>query len=331
MSTHDQWSSFHVHYNSDPHWLLKEAVTPMVQTLRTRRLIDRYFFIRYWEQGPHIRLRFLATNERSHSELTELVKDAINDFLHVRPSVFRFPTRYMPPSFSRMFVAEYGEQQLTEKYGESGQIPYAANNHIVSAPYIPEDERYGGKSGVTIAETHFEMSSDYVLRALAGSNGHDFRVILGNGYRLMLYCCMILMEDRHSQLRCLENYQNHWSGLVASFPESVIAQLETKYLNNKHAIDRNTEECISSLEGHAEGSATDRFWIEHLRSIRCKLGEAFAAKELQLPPQIRTEKEALDYLIPSYMHMTNNRFGISIFDEMYLAYIMRRSMEERYA
>jgi len=327
MNSQSSWLSLHVHYNSDPHWLLKDGIAPAIRALQEQDLVNQYFFIRYWEQGPHVRLRLRSPAEKHH-ESREVAESMIGDYLRRRPSVFRFPTRNMPPSFSRLFIAEYGEQELQRKYGDDGQIPFAENNHIAQVPYSPEYQRYGGDHGVAIAERHFEVSSDHVLRCLATENGHDFRVILGRGYRLMLYTCLALLPIRSGQLRFLDNYQHQWNSLIGSLSDVVGLQFDRKYKASKPALDRSTSACVQLVEGLNEGRPEEREWFTHVQSLRRELEDAFTRGLLRVPEGVDTIEQVIHYLIPGYIHMTNNRLGISIADEVYMAYIMRRSLND---
>lgn len=327
MNSQSSWLSLHVHYNSDPHWLLKDGVAPAIRELQERDLVSQYFFIRYWEQGPHVRLRLRTCGEKQ-DQSRELAESIIGEYLYRRPSVFRFPTPHMPASFSRLFIAEYGEQELLRKYGDSGQIPFAENNHIAQVPYAPEYQRYGGEHGVAIAERHFEVSSDHVLRCLSMENGHDFRVILGRGYRLMLYTCLALLPSRSEQLHFLDSYQQHWNGLIGSLSDVVGLQFDRKYKASKPALDRSTTACIELAEDLNDGRPEEREWFAHAQSLRRELKDAFARGDLRTPDGIDTIERAIHYLIPAYVHMTNNRLGISIADEVYMAYIMRRSLSD---
>jgi thiopeptide-type bacteriocin biosynthesis protein len=327
MNSQLSWLSLHIHYNSDPHWLLKDGVVPAIRALQEQDLVGQYFFIRYWEQGPHVRLRLRTSGEKQR-ECREVAESIIRGYLCRRPSVFRFPTRHMPASFSRLFVAEYGEQELHRKYGDSGQIPFADNNHIAQVPYSPEYQRYGGEHGVAIAERHFQVSSDHVLRCLSMENGHDFRIILGRGYRLMLYTCLALLPTRSDQLRFLDSYQQQWNGLIGSLSDMVGLQFDRKYKASKPALDRSTTACIQLANGLHEGRPEEREWFAHVHGLRQDLEEAFAQGQLQLPDGMTTIEQAIHYLIPGFIHMTNNRLGISIADEVYMAYIMRRSLSD---
>ena len=327
MNSQSSWISLHVHYNSDPHWLLKDGIAPAIRELQERDLVSQYFFIRYWEQGPHVRLRLRTSGDKQHQSC-EVAGSVIRDYLRRRPSVFRFPTPNMPASFSRLFVAEYGEQELRRKYGDTGQIPFAENNHIAQVAYSPEYQRYGGEHGVAIAERHFQVSSDHVLRCLSMENGHDFRVILGRGYRLMLYTCLALLPGRSEQLRFLDSYQRQWNGLIGSLSDMVGLQFDRKYKASKPALDRSTAACIQLVEGLNEGRPEEQEWFTHVQGLRKELADAFARGTLRVPEGVGTIEQAIHYLIPGYVHMTNNRLGISIADEVYMAYIMHRSLND---
>ena len=50
--------------------------------------------------------------------------------------------------------------------------------------------------------------------------------------------------------------------------------------------------------------------------------------ELEFPDGVNAGLEkAMEYLFPSYFHMTSNRLGVSIDDEIYLTYLARRGLE----
>ncbi|PGP66465.1 hypothetical protein COA00_21855, partial [Bacillus cereus] len=55
------WNSIHVflHDSNNYHSFMEEDLNLFLQEMKKNKLIDKWFFIRYWEGGPHIRLRFL--------------------------------------------------------------------------------------------------------------------------------------------------------------------------------------------------------------------------------------------------------------------------------
>ncbi|HHH49559.1 MAG TPA: hypothetical protein ENK52_01120, partial [Saprospiraceae bacterium] len=52
-----KWLAVHLFYNEPWEEFLAKAVKPYVDTLVQTGIAAQFFFIRYWERGPHIRLR----------------------------------------------------------------------------------------------------------------------------------------------------------------------------------------------------------------------------------------------------------------------------------
>ena len=77
------WVSLHLFYHDNPMPLLVECVQPMIKELYARHLLQRFFFIRYWQGGPHIRLRLLPSNEAMREALMALVTTRIEAFFTV--------------------------------------------------------------------------------------------------------------------------------------------------------------------------------------------------------------------------------------------------------
>jgi hypothetical protein len=92
--------------------------------------------------------------------------------------------------------------------------------------------------------------------------------------------------------------------------------------------------------GRPPGNRLEREWLAHARELRGRLAALHARGELVFPPSPRRPSSretasALDLdsttsvLLSSYIHMTNNRLGVSILDESYLAHLLSRAVAER--
>lgn len=57
------WQATHVFYAANPRPFLLQCVRPLVAELEADGLIDSYFFINYWLEGPHVRLRLKPSGE----------------------------------------------------------------------------------------------------------------------------------------------------------------------------------------------------------------------------------------------------------------------------
>ena len=66
------WISAHVFYSDGLDRLLTEAVRPLVGELIAARLVRAYFYLRYWDGGPHLRLRVLPARLQTRAALVSL-------------------------------------------------------------------------------------------------------------------------------------------------------------------------------------------------------------------------------------------------------------------
>ena len=57
------WQAVHVFYGASPRPLLVECVRPLVDELTADGLLAGHFFINYWLEGPHVRLRLRPSTE----------------------------------------------------------------------------------------------------------------------------------------------------------------------------------------------------------------------------------------------------------------------------
>lgn len=322
-----QWISAHIFYNGNPLPLLLECVRPLVQELQTTGLIQRYFFIRYWESGTHIRLR-LRPSEESGAEVRALLEDRVRSFLARRPSLFDPPTPFMEPLFAELYTAEYGEDQLIDKYGPDRKIPYLPNNSVQYIDYSPEYSRYGGPAGIELAERHFEVSSDMVLDCLESINAHVRTVLLGMSAQLMLLMCFSALDGPEEVREFLSIYINLWERQDALVQKKERAGYEERYRHVKDRLTSRVQDIIAPLQdGVAPRNAFERHWIAHSKFLRTEIIRLRRQNLVEFPAFVENDAKALMYLLSSYIHMTNNRLGVMIRDEVYLSYLLRRAIE----
>src|SRR5262245_46984520 len=84
--TEASWISAHIYYHSSLDELIDGAARPLVATLRSRARITQHFFVRYWQGGPHLRLRLLPAAVDDHDAVAAALDDATAAFLRARPS-----------------------------------------------------------------------------------------------------------------------------------------------------------------------------------------------------------------------------------------------------
>jgi hypothetical protein len=333
----EEWLSMHVFYASNLNPMLTECVAPLVAQLRTRGLIRRYFFIKYWQEGPHVRLRLLPTTPADRASVRELAEQAVDRFLRERPSLFQIDEDGLGNFHRDMYVFEYGEEAWERDYGEAG-MPIRPNNSYRYVPYQPEYDRYGGPTGVAVAEWHFEHSSDMVLRLLAATNVHVRTIMLGLAAQLSLVIGYTFRPDPGALALFFSYYQEFWSEVDNGVDRTA-------------DFDRTYAEMAESLRGRAatirdavlgpDGGDTHRLavfagdWATHCRQLRdllvdlCLRGHLLVRKKDSDVREPMTDPDImLGILLSGYVHMTNNRLGVGVNDEAYLAHVLRRAVTE---
>jgi len=343
------WMALHVFYAGNPAPLLSQCVAPLVADLRRRGLIYRYFFIRYWMEGPHTRLRLRPARPQDAAEVSRLAEAAIEDYLRRRPAVYSVDSDMTADLYRQMFVAEYGETAWRDRYGEDGKMPVRENNSYAYIEYEQEYDRYGGPAGVELAEWHFERSSDMVLRLLETTNVHVRTVMFGISAQLTLAMCFTFLGSGDQVADFLEGYGSFWEMSYMQADENRHDLYDKVYGELAGSLAARTAEIRAALAAGQPGELTGfaREWAEHCHELRERVVAAVAERQLvfqvfedrtagggvhsDAEPE-RERRPAADpamtlrILLSSYVHMTNNRLGVNIHDEVYLAYLLKRAV-----
>lgn len=161
------WKSYRIYYQFQPGYDgLIQLLAEQLESLVARGRISKWFFLRYWEDGPHIRVRYLADGELGEEELFSLVRNYIR--------------RY--PAIRSLSKEEYfnghkfdGEPLALEN------LDWYGEGEIIAKPYEPEYERYGGASLMPLTESLFMESSRLaaVLLSLTAGSSSTRRLIVG--------------------------------------------------------------------------------------------------------------------------------------------------------
>jgi thiopeptide-type bacteriocin biosynthesis protein len=324
-----RWISVHIFYSSNGNPLLADCIAPLVAKLRTRGLLSRYFFIRYWLGGPHIRLRLSPAEGVSDADVKEVVEADLRAFLARRPALFELDRKTIAPLYKTMYEAEYGAEEFAARFGPDGDIPFYDNNSFHYIDYEPEYDRYGGEDGIDLSERHFEVSSDIVLKLVQETNVHLRGIAMGHSVQLMLQTCYAFLGDDARICNFLERYMDFWQTSYSQNSKKLYPGFERKYAQMSAKLHKRVEEvrAMNESDDPTRGTEGERSWIAHMKEVRDEVRQLVAEKRLSLMGGVDTEDAALAILLSSYLHMTNNRLGVSILDEIYLSYIIRRTLE----
>lgn len=321
----NSWIAVHLFYNEPWEEFLIRAVKPYVDTVMKTGIANQYFFIRYWDRGPHIRLRFRG----EHRILEDILKPNLSEyFLNYFESK---PSHRTDPNYPPNFPEEF---------------KWFPNNTIQHLPYDPETARFGGLDGLNIAHRHFQASSQMVLNSLKKDFSYDEALGLAIKMHLSLVHSLGFSIQQVIQLFALifENwlphalrvYQNHLKDqrqlrlyTIEDFRKAF--ELQRKALIPFHqALWAGLEK-----EGDFEDEQLNN-WVSDNLKIRDDL-RALQEQGKLMPRPPKYKLKGLEALPPDlsllyeicsdYIHLSNNRLGISNKDEGYLAYLIRESMK----
>jgi len=319
---HTRWLAAHLFFDH-PNIYAPECddvvlgvMEPFVRRCQQEGWIDGWFFIRYGEHGPHVRLRLHGPGD----VLDETVWPAL--LAHVRTlhpgAAEGLPdTPPAPPG---------PPEPAPDRGGEPVRV-----THVARIEYEPETDRYGGPEGIRVAERFFELSSEAALALLHRTNRTEKSSRLGKGLLTMVELLHVFSRDRAAASRWAEQYNVGYLRGVARDEEARGAWLgafDSGYGSQADTLGEYVEEVWSRMdEGEPLSEALD-LYRDGLVEVRGHFRELFDAGLLGRPGEAYTEWEAaVGGICSSYLHMTNNRLGITIQEESYLAYLIMRTLQ----
>jgi Lantibiotic biosynthesis dehydratase C-term len=325
----NSWLAVHLYYEEPWEEFLEKIIKPYCETVIGSGAAESYFFVRYWERGPHLRLRFHGEKMALENILLPNLRAYFSNVFSQKPSERNDPS--YPPNFS----------------SENVWFP---NNSLQILDYEPEIQRYGGEYAMQIAERQFFASSEAVLASLEdiGTKHWSYEQALGIAIKLHLAFAYAVGFDLSRVKVFFQGICEHW--LPLSIQRERITQAQRMQQNEAmiHTFEQFfTEQQEALITYHAAFwsalTTEEDFEEDYLNTwLRaCK----FTQQELRLAEAQgllveRPTKYRIDFfknrpaseallmeLYTDFFHMTNNRLGILNRDESYLGYLMMRSIE----
>ncbi|MFD3838830.1 lantibiotic dehydratase C-terminal domain-containing protein [Streptomyces sp. NPDC058642] len=332
------WQATHVFYAANPRPLLIECVRPLVDELEAEGLIASYFFINYWLEGPHVRLRLKPATPQAGPEVRRRTEQAIDAFLAARPALYEVDSGFLNDFYNTLFEIEFPGTERGHYMDDKGRMKLRPNNSRSAEAYEPEYGKYGGPAGIELAEWHFRHSSDLVIDALRTKNLHLRTVLLGTAAQLMMVMSASFLPGDRELADYLDSYYEFWH---KAFPGTGFIGT-TEYDSNYAAMAPDLTARFAGIRaavGRSEPSALPAFlagWAEHCAELRDRARVLAADGDLvfrswdgERDETVTDPAVALPLLLSPYMHMTNNRLHVTIRDEAYLSHVLGRCLRER--
>ncbi|MER5930803.1 lantibiotic dehydratase C-terminal domain-containing protein [Streptomyces sp. NPDC002054] len=335
--TRGAWQALHIFYAANPQPLLVKCVRPLIDGLTADGLIEGHFFINYWLEGPHVRLRLRPVTPEAEEEVRRRAEEAVAAFLTARPALYEVDSGFLNEFYNTLFDIEFPDGDRSAFSGPDGRMNLRPNNSYSREPYEPEYGKYGGPLGIELAEWHFAHSSDLVMDALGRMNLHLRTVLLGTSAQLMMVMAATFLPDREELADYLDSYYEFWhkafpgTGFIGS------TEYDRTYADTAPGLARRFAAVRAALASGETGRLPEFLagWAGHCRELRdraqalARSGNlVFRSWDGTRDEPVTDPVEALPRLLSPYLHMTNNRLHVTIRDEAYLAHLLGRVLRE---
>ena len=307
-NSNNLWLSAHLYFNGDIYssicdTMLLKVVSSIIKECDKKSLFIKYFFIRYNEYGPHIRLRFnINRTEQLKTIKNIILKNVRNNF----PSDLFF----IPQTENKNFID-------------------ADNPSILWVDYEPEFIRYGGEEAIKIAEDYFHYSSKTAIELVKQMNLNDESDRLAKGLLATLVLIYTFLPDRIIASNFINNYSHSYLSAFARNDET--NSIYTEAFNN--GFNRQSEKLVefinkvwNALENGYELTEALDTYKANLEIIKEKLKKLYDLGLINKEIKIESWYNCVRMILPSYVHMMNNRLGIQIKDEAYLAFLINKAI-----
>lgn len=295
MTTNQQrnWSAFHIflHDSEQQESFIQEWLTPKIKAITSTKQAESWFFLRYWDGGPHLRVRFL--NLQNEQALLEEMQVAAQKFKAENPLTKE--TYYANHSFDG---APVDVQSL--EWHDDGEVKMF--------PYEPEYARYGGQEAIAKNEELFYVSSEIAVAIINATQGKiEHRLQLS----LKFIICSIFAVNPDSQ--ALQQFATYYAEFWRSHATGV------NYSPNPggdpqlmQSIEGFRQETVNNSAGGAIGT-----WIQLLKKSISQFHKIYQDGLLLSPLDgevVSTDDQfhmAVMSMIGSQIHMLNNRLGVT--------------------
>ncbi|MBV7260309.1 thiopeptide-type bacteriocin biosynthesis protein [Erythrobacter crassostreae] len=266
----------------------------------------KWFFIRYWENGPHLRIRLCNAQDTAFSRLGEKLSEAASSAAERTPST----------------ISSFPEDMPVDGWHSSANAaPWFDEGAVLEVAYEPEIRRYGGSVAIDLAHKVFQSSSKIAI-PIVGQTLGDMSRRQSVGLELTATAIGVLASDREEFTLFAQSMSEGWKGFLTD-PDGATAQIDA--IHNA-ASDRIRAWINNALDSESsELSKVATLWrtllVNYFDALRDLYNQGLLISPLTgVRPKDESElSDALHNILFSQIHMMNNRLGLTPANEYIFA------------
>lgn len=298
------WIAAHCYYHQDPAVVVTSVVAPTVRALGDRA--PRWFYLRYWTGGPHVRFRLWVPDPGDRAAAREEVRRRFGELVERKPS----RTAADPADYARL-------ADLIGTPGDESGGDLLPDNTLIWEPYRPETEVYGGPEAMGHVEEFFTASSRDALAYVGTPTDPVARAVwcMASG--------LASLGDAAWVSRFVDHMVGRWLG----------EQIGPRW---QEVVDRSWQRSgdrVRQLVRHALSTSPtggrEEPWLTACQRLQRGLGE-LAEQGRLCPPADSTpyDIEHLDrgMVTLSALHTHNNRLGVHMEREALVMELLRLAL-----
>ena len=291
------WSAVYVHLHRSREHIdafLLAHLAPRAEEMVAEGHAKAWFFLRYWDGGPHLRVRFLDADP-----------DAVAEFsLRMRESAAATASDAVALD-SASYYADLPRADPRRWHGDGD---------VVGAVYAPETARYGGPGALEVCEDFFCVSSAIAVAVLRSVPRPDQRQVVAADLTSLAFGVLGLSDVE--AVRQARGYYATWDYSSEVARPDDRAREEAEHLF--HSAPSRWRQRRSQVERlvAGEGASTHHLWHRALGGTVAELRSLHAETPLT---------NDLTRVVWSLLHMTHNRLGLDIDDERRIAWLLSLS------
>ncbi|WP_159839922.1 lantibiotic dehydratase C-terminal domain-containing protein [Nocardia sp. CY41] len=301
------WVSAHIFYQGSLNTVVTDLVGPLTQQLSNDGSISDWFYLRYWDGGPHVRLRLLPAHGVAAGRIRRSVLSAATTFFEVNPSRTQLSQRDYR-SYAHRLAAREGAQSFSDTLFPNQSVQFIA--------YAREHDRYGTGRAIAAVEQHFGRASR-MATAIVTAAPSDRQL---NAVALVAILQSWLAATR--DLSTLHTWSvNHPWDSFRPIAAGYDALLHERYTGQRGRLIEVVRDVIA-----APGSTLSRWW-DTVTELVADVAVIEADAPQELPISATTSCAGLP-ILDICAHLFCNRIGVAPHEEHYLRHLIRRLLGE---